>query len=41
MLKDCPEKSLIDFDTFYKKMEEMNFNIEEKGITLCLCKKCN
>lgn len=32
---DCPTKNVIDFETFYKKMVEINFEIEEKGLILC------
>ena len=41
LLKQCPLKSVIDFDTFYLEMQKISFDLENKGLILCQCEECN
>ncbi|CAD8123104.1 unnamed protein product [Paramecium sonneborni] len=41
VLSKCPQKNVVDFSTFYDELKKIDFDIENKGLTLCKCQSCN
>ncbi|CAD8081463.1 unnamed protein product [Paramecium primaurelia] len=40
IIQNCPQKKIVDFKSFYEKLKEINFDLENEELILCKCSSC-